>query len=139
VAGDVVQRWCGGPILNSDYAVEIALGHSRTGIGSADLQAAWGAARKRIRLADVGGETTEQLASRASRLKVIFAALASSRSTTIWSFFAVRRAKSWKLSGKLQANDFDICIDAHGKLTTVMAIDFRLARGFGPSSRKPLS
>jgi galactonate dehydratase len=39
--------------------------------------------------------------------------------------FAVREgAKKLEAVRKAVGNDFDICIDAHGKLTTVMAIDF---------------
>jgi L-alanine-DL-glutamate epimerase-like enolase superfamily enzyme len=126
-------RWRGGPILNSAIsAVEIALwdilGQS---LGAPIYKLLGGAARKRIRLyKDVGGATTEQLVDSFLKAKSEGYTAAKSGFITVNNdlvipAYAVREgAKKLEAVRKAVGDDFDICIDAHGKLTTVMAIDF---------------
>ena len=126
-------RWRGGPILNSAIsAVEIALWDIvGQALGVPIYKLLGGAARKRIRLyKDVGGETTEQLVDSFVRAKAEGYSAAKSGFVTVNNdlvipSFAVREgAKKVEAVRKAVGDDFDICIDAHGKLTTVMAIDF---------------
>ena len=126
-------RWRGGPILNSAIsAVEIALWDILgQALGVPIYKLLGGAARKRIRLyKDVGGATTEQLVESFVRAKAEGYSAAKSGFVTVNNdlvipSFAVREgAKKLKAVRKAVGDDFDICIDAHGKLTTVMAIDF---------------
>jgi len=126
-------RWRGGPILNSAIsAVEIALWDILgQALGVPIYKLLGGAARKRIRLyKDVGGETTEQLVESFVRAKAEGYSAAKSGFVTVNNdlvipSFAVREgAKKLDAVRKAVGDDFDICIDAHGKLTTVMAIDF---------------
>ena len=126
-------RWRGGPILNSAIsAVEIALWDILgQALGVPIYKLLGGAARKRIRLyKDVGGETTEQLVESFVRAKAEGYSAAKSGFVTVNNdlvipSFAVREgAKKLEAVRKAVGDDFDICIDAHGKLTTVMAIDF---------------
>jgi galactonate dehydratase len=126
-------RWRGGPILNSAIsAVEIALWDILgQALGVPIYKLLGGAARKRIRLyKDVGGETTEQLVESFVRAKAEGYSAAKSGFVTVNNdlvipSFAVRvGAKKLEAVRKAVGDDFDICIDAHGKLTTVMAIDF---------------
>ena len=126
-------RWRGGPILNSAIsAVEIALWDIvGQALGVPIYKLLGGAARKRIRLyKDVGGETTEQLVESFVRAKAEGYSAAKSGFVTVNNdlvipSFAVRvGAKKLEAVRKAVGDDFDICIDAHGKLTTVMAIDF---------------
>jgi L-alanine-DL-glutamate epimerase-like enolase superfamily enzyme len=126
-------RWRGGPILNSAMsAVEIALWDILgQALGVPIYKLLGGAARKRIRLyKDVGGETTEQLVESFVRAKAEGYSAAKSGFVTVNNdlvipSFAVREgAKKLEAVRKAVGDDFDICIDVHGKLTTVMAIDF---------------
>jgi galactonate dehydratase len=126
-------RWRGGPILNSAIsAVEIALWDILgQALGVPIYKLLGGAARKRIRLyKDVGGETTEQLVESFVRAKAEGYSAAKSGFVTVNNdlvipSFAVREgAKKLEAVRKAVGDDFDICIDVHGKLTTVMAIDF---------------
>ena len=126
-------RWRGGPILNSAIsAVEIALWDILgQALGVPIYKLLGGAARKRIRLyKDVGGETTEQLVESFVRARAEGYSAAKSGFVTVDNdlvipSFAVREgAKKLEAVRKAVGDDFDICIDAHGKLTTVMAIDF---------------
>jgi L-alanine-DL-glutamate epimerase-like enolase superfamily enzyme len=126
-------RWRGGPILNSAIsAVEIALWDILgQALGVPIYKLLGGAARKRIRLyKDVGGESTEQLIESFVRAKSEGYSAAKSGFVTVDNdlvipSFAVREgAKKVEAVRKAVGDDFDICIDAHGKLTTVMAIDF---------------
>jgi len=126
-------RWRGGPILNSAIsAVEIALWDILgQALGVPIYKVLGGAARKRIRLyKDVGGESTEQLVESFVRAKSEGYSAAKSSFVTVNNdlvipSFAVREgAKKVEAVRKAVGDDFDICIDAHGKLTTVMAIDF---------------
>ncbi len=126
-------RWRGGPILNSAIsAVEIALWDILgQALGVPIYKLLGGAARKRIRLyKDVGGATTEQLVESFVKAKAEGYSAAKSGFVTVDNdlvipAFAVREgAKKVEAVRKAVGDDFDICIDAHGKLTTVMAIDF---------------
>jgi len=126
-------RWRGGPILNSAIsAVEIALWDILgQALGVPIYKLLGGAARKRIRLyKDVGGASTEQLVESFVQAKAEGYSAAKSGFVTVDNdlvipSFAVREgAKKLEAVRKAVGNDFDICIDAHGKLTTVMAIDF---------------
>jgi galactonate dehydratase len=126
-------RWRGGPILNSAIsAVEIALWDILgQALGVPIYKLLGGAARKRIRLyKDVGGATTEQLVESFVKAKAEGYSAAKSGFVTVDNdlvipSFAVREgAKKVEAVRKAVGDDFDICIDAHGKLTTVMAIDF---------------
>ena len=126
-------RWRGGPILNSAIsAVEIALWDILgQALGVPIYKLLGGAARKRIRLyKDVGGATTEQLVESFVQAKAEGYSAAKSGFVTVDNdlvipSFAVREgAKKVEAVRKAVGDDFDICIDAHGKLTTVMAIDF---------------
>ena len=126
-------RWRGGPILNSAIsAVEIALWDILgKALGVPIYKLLGGAARKRIRLyKDVGGSTTEQLVESFVKAKAEGYSAAKSGFVTVDNdlvipSFAVREgAKKLEAVRKAVDDDFDICIDAHGKLTTVMAIDF---------------
>jgi len=126
-------RWRGGPILNSAIsAVEIALWDILgKALGVPIYKLLGGAARKRIRLyKDVGGATTEQLVESFVKAKSEDYSAAKSGFVTVDNdlvipSFAVREgAKKLEAVRKAVGDDFDICIDAHGKLTTVMAIDF---------------
>ncbi len=126
-------RWRGGPILNSAIsAVEIALWDILgKALGAPIYQLLGGAARKRIRLyKDVGGETTEQLVESFLKAKAEGYTAAKSgfvtvRDDLVLPSLAVREgAEKLEAVRKAVGADFDICIDAHGKLTTVMAVDF---------------
>ena len=126
-------RWRGGPILNSAIsAVEIALWDILgQALGVPIYKLLGGAARKRIRLyKDVGGATTEQLVESFVQAKAEGYSAAKSGFVTVDNdrvlpSFAVREgAKKLEAVRKAVGEDFDICIDAHGQLTTVMAIDF---------------
>ncbi|MGI8992077.1 MAG: galactonate dehydratase [Bryobacteraceae bacterium] len=126
-------RWRGGPILNSAIsAVEIALWDiAGQALGVPIYKLLGGAARERVRMyLDVGGSSAEQLAASFVRAKSEGYTAAKSGFITVENervipSFAVREAAR-KLDAvrKAVGDDFDICIDAHGQLTTVMAVDF---------------
>lgn len=126
-------RWRGGPILNSAIsAVEIALWDILgQALGVPIYKLLGGASRRRIRLyKDVGGETTERLVESFLKAKAEGYTAAKSGFVTVHDdlvvpSFAVREgAQKVEAVRKAVGEDFDICIDAHGKLTTVMAVDF---------------
>ena len=126
-------RWRGGPILNSAIsAVEIALWDiAGQALGAPIYKLLGGAARQRVRLyLDVGGSTSEQLAASFVKAKSEGYTAAKSGFITVQEervipSFAVREgARKLEAVRKAVGDDFDICIDAHGQLTTVMAIDF---------------
>jgi galactonate dehydratase len=126
-------RWRGGPILNSAIsAIEIALWDI---LGKAlnvpIYKLLGGAARKQVRLyKDVGGSSKQALVDAFLQAKSEGYTAAKSgfitiQNQTVRPAFAVREAHN-KLEAvrKAVGDDFDICIDAHGQLTTTMAIDF---------------
>ncbi|MDX1983391.1 MAG: galactonate dehydratase [Bryobacteraceae bacterium] len=126
-------RWRGGPILNSAIsAIEIALWDILgKALGVPVYKLMGGAARQRVRLyKDVGGATVEQLVAAFAQAKSEGYTAAKSGFITVQNelvrpAFAVREAhRKLEAVRKAVGDDFDICIDAHGQLTTVMAIDF---------------
>ena len=120
-------RWRGGPILNSAIsAVEIALWDI---LGQAlDVpiyKLLGGAARKRVRMyLDVGASPEQFL--RAKELGYTAAKTALPvKNNLVYAGSAVREgARLVESLRKAVGDDFDIAIDAHGRLTTTMAVDF---------------
>src|SRR5215471_8483514 len=105
-------RWRGGPILNSAIsAVEIALWDILgQALGVPIYKLLGGAARARVRMyLDVGSSPEECL--RAKELVT----------PTLMIRDAVRKLQAIR---KAVGDDFDIAVDAHGRCTTTMAIDF---------------
>ena len=105
---------------------DCVVGHSRAGAWRTDLQAAGrrGAPAhppvQRRRL-DSGG------LSEAKQEGYTAAKSTSSRSRRTWCGRRMRRAKErarLEAVRKAVGDDFDICIDTHGRLTTTMAVDF---------------
>ena len=120
-------RWRGGPILNSAIsAVEIALWDiTGQALGVPIYKLLGGAARKKIRMyLDVGGTPEEFL--RAKELGYTAAKFTFGIDhDVVKPNSAVREAaKCVETLRKAVGDDFDIAIDAHGRLTTPMAIDF---------------
>jgi galactonate dehydratase len=126
-------RWRGGPILNSAIsAVEIALWDILgKALGVPIYKLLGGAARRRIRLyKDVGGASAEELRDNFQQAKSEGYTAAKSGFITVENdlvipTYAVREAvKKVEAVRKGVGDDFDICIDTHGQLTTVMAVEF---------------
>src|SRR5260370_22767862 len=122
-------RWRGGPILNSAIsAVEIAMWDI---LGQAlDVpiyKLLGGAARKRIRLyKDVGATPDAFLQAKEEGYTAAKSGFITINDDVVIPAYAVREgARKLAAVRKAVGDDFDICIDAHGQLTTVMAIDFR--------------
>jgi galactonate dehydratase len=121
-------RWRGGPILNSAIsAVEIALWDI---LGKALQQPIYkllgGAARQRIRLyKDVGSTPEAFLKAKAEGYTAAKSGFVRVDNERVVPRFAVREGlKRLEAVRKAVGDDFDICIDAHGILTTTMAVDF---------------
>jgi L-alanine-DL-glutamate epimerase-like enolase superfamily enzyme len=121
-------RWRGGPILNSAIsAVEIALwdilGQS---LGVPIYKLLGGAARKRIRMyLDVGSTPDDFLRAKELGYTAAKSGFIVINNDLVRPAFAVREgARRLEAVRKAVGEDFDICIDAHGQLTTTMAIDF---------------
>ena len=121
-------RWRGGPILNSAIsAVEIALWDILgQALGTPIYKLLGGAARKRIRLyKDVASTPEAFLQAKAEGYTAAKSGFITVENDLVLPSFAVREgARKLEAVRKAVGDDFDICIDAHGKLTTVMAIDF---------------
>lgn len=120
-------RWRGGPILNSAIsAVEIALWDILgQALGVPIYKLLGGAARKRIRMyLDVGGSPEAFL--RAKELGYTAAKCGVEvKDNLVHPASAIREnVRRIESIRKAVGDDFDICIDAHGRLTTTMAIDF---------------
>jgi L-alanine-DL-glutamate epimerase-like enolase superfamily enzyme len=121
-------RWRGGPILNSAIsAVEIAmwdiLGQA---LGVPIYKLLGGAARKRIRMyKDVGATPEAFLEAKEEGYTAAKSGFITINNDVVIPNYAVREGVR-KLAAvrKSVGDDFDICIDAHGQLTTVMAVDF---------------
>src|SRR5579859_1268614 len=121
-------RWRGGPILNSAIsAVEIAMWDI---LGQAlDVpiyKLLGGAARKRIRLyKDVGATPDAFLQAKEEGYTAAKSGFITINDDVVIPAYAVREgARKLAAVRKAVGDDFDICIDAHGQLTTVMAVDF---------------
>lgn len=121
-------RWRGGPVLNSAIsAVEIALWDILgQAVGLPIYKLLGGAARKRIRLyKDVGSTPEAFLAAKEEGYMAAKSGFIRVDNDLVVPRFAVREGlRRVEAVRKAVGDDFDICIDAHGKLTTVMAIDF---------------
>src|SRR5438105_233170 len=121
-------RWRGGPILNSAIsAVEIAmwdiLGQA---LGVPIYKLLGGAARKRIRMyKDVGATPEAFLQAKEEGFTAAKSGFITINDDVVIPGYAVREGVR-KLAAvrKAVGDEFDICIDAHGQLTTVMAVDF---------------
>ena len=121
-------RWRGGPILTSAIsAIEIALWDI---LGQAlDVpiyKLLGGAARERIRMY-VDIEATPEAYQHAKELGYTAAksALPNAEHDLMRPTYAIHDAvRRIEALRKAVGDDFDICIDAHGRLTTTMAIDF---------------
>ena len=121
-------RWRGGPILNSAIsAVEIALWDILgQALGVPIYKLLGGAARKRVRLyKDVSATPEAFLQAKEEGYTAAKSTFITINNDLVIPNFAVREGVR-KLAAvrKAVGDDFDICIDAHGQLTTVMAVDF---------------
>jgi galactonate dehydratase len=121
-------RWRGGPILNSAIsAIEIALWDI---LGKAlDMpvyKLLGGAARRRVRLyKDVGSTPEAFLQAKAEGYTAAKSGFITIDNELVIPSYAVREgARKLEAVRKAVGDDFDICIDAHGQLTTPMAVDF---------------
>ncbi len=123
-----MPRWRGGPILNSAIsAVEIALWDIvGQALGVPIYQLLGGAARKRIRMyLDIGGRPEDFLKAKElgyTAAKTTFTAVQNEFVVPTWA--TRESAKRLEAVRKAVGDDFDIAVDAHGRLTTSMAIDF---------------
>jgi galactonate dehydratase len=121
-------RWRGGPILNSAIsAVEIALWDILgKALGVPVYRLMGGAARKRIRLyKDVGSTPEAFLEAKEEGYSAAKSGFIAVENDLVKPAYAVREgARRLEAVRKAVGEDFDICIDAHGKLTTPMAVDF---------------
>lgn len=121
-------RWRGGPVLNSAIsAVEIALWDILgQALGVPIYKLLGGAARRRIRLyKDVGSTPEDFLQAKEEGYTAAKSGFIRVDNNLVIPHFAVREGiRRLEAVRKAVGDDFDICIDAHGKLTTVMAIDF---------------
>ncbi len=121
-------RWRGGPILNSAIsAVEIALWDILgQALGAPIYQLLGGAARRRIRLyKDVASTPEAFLQAKSEGYTAAKSGFITVNNNLVIPHHAVREgARKVEAVRKAVGDDFDICIDAHGQLTTVMAVDF---------------
>ncbi|HEY2930225.1 MAG TPA: enolase C-terminal domain-like protein [Acidobacteriota bacterium] len=85
-----------------------------------------GAARKRIRLyKDTGSTADDFLKAKSEGYTAAKSGFIAVNNDLVIPSFAVREGASrLEAVRKAVGDDFDICIDAHGKLTAVMAVDF---------------
>ncbi len=121
-------RWRGGPILNSAIsAIEIALWDILgKALGVPVFKLLGGAARKRIRLyLDTAGTPEAFMRAKAQGYTAAKSGFIAVENDLVIPSYAVREgAKRVEAVRRAVGDDFDICIDAHGRLTTAMAIDF---------------
>src|SRR6266704_1376181 len=121
-------RWRGGPVLNSGIsAVEIALWDILgQALGVPIYKLLGGAARQRIRMyVDVGSTPEAFLRAKEMGYTAAKSGFLAIRNGLIDSNSTVREGvRQLAAVRKAVGDDFDICIDAHGHLTTTMAIDF---------------
>jgi L-alanine-DL-glutamate epimerase-like enolase superfamily enzyme len=121
-------RWRGGPILTSAIsAIEIALWDVLgQALETPIYRLLGGAARERIRMyVDVAATPEAYVRVKEAGYTAAKSALPSADHGLIRPNSAVRQAvRTVEALRKAVGDDFDICIDAHGRLTTTMAIDF---------------
>jgi L-alanine-DL-glutamate epimerase-like enolase superfamily enzyme len=121
-------RWRGGPILNSAIsAIEIALWDILgQALGVPVYKLLGGAARQRIHMyLDVGSSPEDWLKAKEMGYTACKMTPVSPEEDVITPGRSVRlAAKRVEAVRKAVGDDFDIAIDAHGRLTTTMAIDF---------------
>jgi galactonate dehydratase len=124
-----VPRWRGGPILNSAIsAVEIALWDILgQALGVPIYKLLGGAARNRIRMyLDVGATPEDFLKAKEQGYTAAKTTPLSPGANSLVKPVAMIREGVRKLQAirKGVGDDFDIAVDAHGRCTTTMAIDF---------------
>src|SRR5579883_1542365 len=121
-------RWRGGPILNSAIsAIEIALWDIvGQALGVPIYKLLGGAARQRIRMyLDVGSSPEAWLKAKEMGYTACKMTPVTPDDDIITPGRSVREAaKRVEAVRRAVGDDFDIAIDAHGRLTTTMAIDF---------------
>src|SRR6195256_1498449 len=121
-------RWRGGPILNSAIsAVEIAMWDIvGQALGGPISKLLGGAARKRVRMyKDVSATPEAFLQAKEEGYTAAKSGFITINNDVVIPNYAVGEgARKLAAVRKSVGDDFDICIDAHGQLTTVMAIDF---------------
>jgi galactonate dehydratase len=121
-------RWRGGPILNSAIsAVEIALWDILgQALGVPIYKLLGGAARQSIRMyVDIASTPQAFLKAKEMGYTAGKSGFVEIKDGLIDPHFSVREGvRQLEAVRKAVGDDFDICIDAHGHLTTTMAIDF---------------
>jgi galactonate dehydratase len=121
-------RWRGGPILNSAIsAIEIALWDiTGQALGAPIYKLLGGAARRKVRLyKDVGSTPEDFLKAREEGFTAAKSGFIATVKDLVVPSYATREgAKRVAAVRKAVGDDFDIAIDAHGQLTTTMAVDF---------------
>jgi L-alanine-DL-glutamate epimerase-like enolase superfamily enzyme len=121
-------RWRGGPILNSAIsAVEIALWDiTGQALGVPIYKLLGGKARERIRMyKDVGSTPDDFLRAKEEGYTAAKSGFITVENELVIPHHAVKEgARKLEAVRKAVGDDFDIAIDAHGILTTVMAIEF---------------
>jgi galactonate dehydratase len=121
-------RWRGGPVLNSAIsAVEIALWDILgQALGVPIYKLLGGAARRRIRLyKDVGSTPEAFLQAKQEGYTAAKSGFVRVDNDLVIPHFAVREGiRMLEKVRQAVGDDFDICIDVHGKLTTVMAVEY---------------
>lgn len=123
-----VPRWRGGPILNSAIsAIEIALWDIvGKALGVPIYKLLGGAARQRIRLyLDVGDTPDAYLKAKSLGFTAAKAGFINADKDLIDPNVTVRKGiQKMEAVRKAVGDDFDICLDPHGRLTTPMAVHF---------------
>jgi L-alanine-DL-glutamate epimerase-like enolase superfamily enzyme len=121
-------RWRGGPILNSAIsAIEIALWDILgQALGVPIYKLLGGKARQRVRLyKDIGSTPEAFLAAKEEGYTAAKSGFITVEHDLVIPHFAVNEGiRKLAAVRKAVGEDFDICIDAHGILTTVMAVEF---------------
>ncbi len=121
-------RWRGGPILNSAISsIEIALWDILgKALGVPIYKLLGGAARNRVRLyLDTASTPEAFLKAKEQGYTAAKSGFIAVENDLVIPSHAVREgARRVEAVRKAVGDDFDICIDAHGKLTTAMAVEF---------------
>ena len=121
-------RWRGGPVLNSAIsAVEIALWDiTGQALGVPIYKLLGGAARTRIRMyLDVGATPEDCLHAKELGYTAVKTTPLSPVNNEVDPSSMIHKAvRKLEAIRKAVGGDFDIAVDAHGRCTTTMAIDF---------------